>query len=1028
MNLDISRWIPAYPSQDDPDFMKKMVVKEEIREMLLDPIRDNRETPFFYNGQIMIGRWLAPWTNNRSLLIYASPGVGKTRMALAYMTMWMEHSNHRRALVLSANKTILKAFSDEVLELKDHTKVVEERKWVVGKKSSGKAIHTTRFIRTKGFENDTISLVAHIAKEKAVSEFLERIYDNYDRLIHMTMEEAEEEETIYDIYMAYTTLRNEIRERYKEYVITIDEVHIFRQSMAEDKISYSALILLLDSLRDLCPILLMTATPVVDTWKDLMSILGMLQPYDKRMELEDDVSDVEDGTMSIPDVVSKWGQNLVSYRTSEGIVPAKLPLPGLRSSYTIITSEEEEIPLSENIYPVFMSYYQTTVTTSFEIKGIIPTSLYTKNIDAVSSEAGIYSWRKYYDFVPPSIEREDGTLGFMSMDELITEDAGKYVPTMTSYLNAGQDPVFEVIWNEDGTFSKDRGLGKYAIKIAELIRLLKYNTTLQNTAGYIHTIWVEYGTKPIAAALNANGWEQYTGAGEVPITTKPKFAVIHGAGLSDTKIHNIIANFNSPNNHDGSVLRLIVGSRKSGISISFTNAQFFLEMSSTFNKSVHIQSEGRVYRKSSLEWKPRNERVIYSADIVALPSLEEDSDDPAIVQYRDDINNGIIRDTSYYAIEDGDNVLSVSPYTIEMRLNYLAQDKFDISQTALTTLRSVSIEEVYKKYLHLPSDRTSYDILYSGAEVYDMKKKIKDIISKEWISKVDINDMIQARAVASLTSSRDLVLSNYGIPAPVQDMGEYISSYRGRRSENPMSLTYNQNFFITEDIRSYNIRTISSAISIIRDSSTDEYDFFYTISSLTSGSIKMFLLEMVLAMNKSLISGTDIDVLNSRRDMILSLYSHAWNTFDPSTITHILWYMVRNGSYVSKLGITSDPEGRSRILVYNTERHTSSSIWKYETNRDKESVYLSVLARKIFDKEMEVINRAKPSDLYVHFSLSDGLIRIRQINLKDLRKSRFFLPGSPDVASFIHSLTGSTSSTNKDIYYAAKEKGILIIR
>ena len=351
-------------------------------------------------------------------------------------------------------------------------------------------------------------------------------------------------------------------------------------------------------------------------------------------------------------------------------------------------------------------------------------------------------------------------------------------------------------------------------------------------------------------------------------------------------------------------------------------------------------------------------------------------------------------------------------------MNYLAQDKFDVSQTALTTLRSVSIEEVYKKYLHLPSDRTSYDILYSGAEVYDMKKKIKDIISKEWISKVDINDMIQARAVASLTSSRDLVLSNYGIPAPVQDMGEYISSYRGRRSENPMSLTYNQNFFITEDIRSYNIRTISSAISIIRDSSTDEYDFFYTISSLTSGSIKMFLLEMVLAMNKSLISGTDIDVLNSRRDMILSLYSHAWNTFDPSTITHILWYMVRNGSYVSKLGITSDPEGRSRILVYNTERHTSSSIWKYETNRDKESVYLSVLARKIFDKEMEVINRAKPSDLYVHFSLSDGLIRIRQINLKDLRKSRFFLPGSPDVASFIHSLTGSTSSTNKDIYYS----------
>lgn len=1030
MNIDLSSFIPSYPIPDDEEFMKKMVVKEELRELLSDPTMKNTDTPFFYNGQVAIGRWMAPWTNNRRLLIFHDPGTGKTRTSISYMLMWMQYSNHKRALVISNNETSLKAFADEVVVYKQKDKELNERKWVIGKKSHGKTIASTHIVKTTGFDRKTIAIVGRIAKERGYEEYLPHIYENYSRLVTMTYEDAEDMD-MSELYDAYVGMRDEIRNIYGSHVITIDEVHVFRQGPSDNKQSYAALIFLLDALRDISPIVIMTATPIVDTWRDLMSVIGMLYGPSERVEIEEDVRDVERGDLSIEEVVSKWGRGIVSYRSSAGIVPAKMPLPGYRSDFRLVTNGGEEIPLNDNMYPVFMSYYQTTFTSSYEVKGAKPASLDPTSINAVSEEAGIYSWRKYYDFVPPAIEREDGSVEFMSMDDLIVEDQGRYVPSRVSYLNGGQDPVFEVIWNEDNTYSKERGLGKYACKIAELIRLLRDDPTLQGKAGYAHSIWVEYGTKPIAAALNMNGWEQYTGSGEVSASKKPKFAVIHGQDLSSTKINNIIDVYNRDENQGGNILRLIVGSRKSGISLSFINAEFFIELSSTFNKSVHIQSEGRVLRASSLEWKNKNERVVYTLSMVALPYLDETSDDPGILEYKDDISDGIIRDIDYYAIDDAGEALPASPYTIEMRLYYLAQEKYDVSQVALNTLKDISIEENYKRYRHLPSDKISYNLIYADTVIDRLKKATIDIISSRWAVRFDPNDMTQAKAMASLVSEHTLALSPYGMPAPIRDIGDVISAYRGSRSSTPLSLIYNDTFFITEDMRTYNARTVHTGIDILRESPTTEYDFYHHLSSLAPTNVKMFLLEQSLSRDPNIVDSSDMKIIDSRKGMILSLYRQMWDIFSPSVLFHILWYTIRNGSYVSKLGITADPLGRSRTLPYDLTTKTSISIWRYETNTDTESIYLSNLARKIYDTEIEVINNMKRQNYkyYVHFSLSDGTIRIRDVNLADLRKSKFYLSNDPHVQDFISKIvTTRSDSIDRDIYYGAKEKGILMIR
>lgn len=42
-------------------------------------------------------------------------------------------------------------------------------------------------------------------------------------------------------------------------------------------------------------------------------------------------------------------------------------------------------------------------------------------------------------------------------------------------------------------------------------------------------------------------------------------------------------------------------------------------MSADFNKTTRIQAKGRVFRADSLSWLPREERIVYTASIVALP-------------------------------------------------------------------------------------------------------------------------------------------------------------------------------------------------------------------------------------------------------------------------------------------------------------------------------------------------------------------------------------------------------------------------
>jgi hypothetical protein len=89
--------------------------------------------------------------------------------------------------------------------------------------------------------------------------------DSYRKLIHENRE----------------SLIDRIRKKYATFSIIIDEVHTLRYT-GDTKQNYEYLMIFLDAVRDICPALTMTATPVVNSWKDAFSIIGMMYPADIR--------------------------------------------------------------------------------------------------------------------------------------------------------------------------------------------------------------------------------------------------------------------------------------------------------------------------------------------------------------------------------------------------------------------------------------------------------------------------------------------------------------------------------------------------------------------------------------------------------------------------------------------------------------------------------------------------------------------------------------------------------------------------
>jgi len=1101
----LAQFIVSYPERDDPNYHQEMGTKLEFRELLLlkDAGAENEDDPFFYNYQALVGRWWAPWTNNRIGLLRWDPGSGKTRGAFIFALMWMRHSSHKKAIFISNSDIVLRAIEDEVVKYNNYDVELEKGIYKQGRRGHGKTIRKSRYVKKQGFERYNIVAFMNRARE--------RFQEAKDKGLYNTIEEY-------------------LRDTFKDYVVIVDEVHGLR-GVTKDKQQYNDIITFLDAVRGQCPTLLMTATPIVNTWKDIFSIIGMMHGPEVRCEINEAIKGIKTYTKvqseidSIDQLVYKYSQGLVSDRRSTGVVPAKVALPGpynfddgTQIKYSIVNSveeREERIDLEENIFPLFMSGYQTEFTSLIEGKDGLDDSDMTNTAGSIlkdlSSNNNLYlNLRLAYDFATPIIEGESTA----AREDLIYQDTTTkhYYPTNSAiirrrgeedeniFLIAWRPPTPEELnmWNnvllnyyekenirrgdnryilfdrDNVRFPRtDTGLGKYSIKYAYLIWMMRYHPLLQSIPGYVHTLWVEMGTKLIAAALNTNHWEQYVGNEPIDRASLnergiviPRFAIIDGSTKS-THITRIIEAFNSPANRDGSILKMVLGSRKSGISISLTNGQFFIELSPDFNKATRIQSEGRVFRADSLAWMRSLgiRRRVFTADILALPSVFVDDDESMEIneQYISDIQSGLLRNQDYDIVRTVDvsgvnRTYTVNPVTIEARMYQLSEIKYSMGRIASSALERASIETIINFHRDMPVDTTTHALLYGANRRRDIRRDIMETIPNQWVYRLNPRNMYVMRTAADLVSNHTLATTRYGMPRPIQSFSNIITATRDpqvsgnnyNRDSAPsslgqLSLIYERNFFLVEEQKGYASNAVKNTMSLIMRSPLDRFDFYRYLADANVGDSKAIALEMALVMPEGVLTQQELTEFNMRRDLILSLFQSFWNAFGGGRIVHVLWYGVKSNSYLSKLGINNTASLKTRMITYDISTDplstgTTSNRWKYIESTDREAIYLSSLSRNITQLEKDARDRAQPYGYYVHFSIYDGELRLREIYMEDKRKSKTFvvdLNTVPEVTSSIMGMSiedihdqydNDVQQFKKDFFHRAEQLRILIIR
>ena len=263
---DIIDFLPIYPDIDDKNFNTKISEKKEFYDYKLEPYEKFPEKPGdLFNHQKLISRFFSSNTPYDQLLLFHDMGTGKTCTSVACIEQIKEeNSTFRGAYIFTKGELLHKNYKhDLILKCTKHIKkkvkesYIEEPKYYNKKTAKGGLSYTKikEYYNFKTFQTFASSL------------------SNKD-----------------DDY---------IIENYSNYIIVIDEVHNIRKSGYIDDIDddddeekkeemikiYNQFHRFLHLIKN-CKILLMSGTPMKDTFDEIADIMNLILPLNNQMVIK----------------------------------------------------------------------------------------------------------------------------------------------------------------------------------------------------------------------------------------------------------------------------------------------------------------------------------------------------------------------------------------------------------------------------------------------------------------------------------------------------------------------------------------------------------------------------------------------------------------------------------------------------------------------------------------------------------------------------------------------------------------------
>lgn len=782
-----------YPYLDEIDF-GQLLDKYEFKDDL------KREYIYQEPRQLFLSKYLSKNTIYDNLLVYWKTGTGKTAVAITIAESFKEYVSNmgKKILILTKNENIEKNFRNELITEISKNEYLSD---------------TERENLLYGDSNKYKQLKSNVNRR------INKIYDfrTYRTFVNQVIGMKEFQKDTYGLSMKKKqrdTKGQEVRKtvtsskgltNLNNTLIIIDEAHNIKsgdfynalKSILEKSVNYR--------------LVLLTATPMFDTSKDIVSIANILNINNpskliksdkimKKTQPESELlkTEIYSFTKKGKEMINNAFLGKVSYLdVNTQMYPEKVymgePVLDKEGSVKVIKCE-----MSLHQY----KYYKKIIRSDSDVK-------YNKNID------------KTIDVISNKEILEE-TTHVSKSDSLYknSSDASTFVFSNGLFGKEG----FDVAFNKNGTLKEEfkdsfKGitLKKNSAKLYNLLNNVKIGTSMNGTI-FIYSNYVNNGgTELIKHLLLNNGYKLYSKG--------KKIESGHSFILFDDSIKSEIRDeqkkiFNSSANKNGDIIKIIVGSPIISEGITLKNVRQIHILEPSWNMSKKYQIEGRGIRHKSHELlAPEDRRV----DIYAYCSIHSkdpkgifiDKEKYILSEQKDRSIKSVERLLKKIAIDCSYN--SPNPNYI----HYTSDCDYDKCEYTCNIKKSGNIDK--STYNYFIDDFDEFDISFNTTIIKELFQEyfiwnIQDIIStiKKKSNNIISNESIY-KTLIDLVETKELLTDKYDREGFIIQKGSFFIF-------NPLDIDietslYSKMMDFEQDINQYNLSEYLKLKDIILDKS-----------------------------------------------------------------------------------------------------------------------------------------------------------------------------------------------------------------
>jgi hypothetical protein len=532
----------AYPSIEDNEFLQKLLSKREFAESLQStwkPSSDICSTEKVFEVtavQRFVSNLLSPKTPYMSALLYHGVGVGKTCSGVQIAEAWLETFPHEKAIIV-APPTIQAGFIRTIFDIKNVRLGTNENEpnTVTSQCTGDLYLRLSNTLYERDLQKIEKQVLRVIQKRYQIFGYI--AFANYIKKILKPLEK------IKDTEKALQKKKDELRKEFSGKLLIVDEAHNLRD-IAElpDTIDLETVVgsddesvggesdeqdknggkILTPFLTDVIKyseglkLVLMTATPMYNSYREIIFIINLLLMNDKKATIkEDDIfirgtSQIKaEGEKLLGDIAHCY----ISYMRGEN--PMSFPIRLFPFEYPKIEKYPSMNIRGNRITDDFdTSFVNNMPIVNIQLKGdsykasrmFINELQQSKEADGGISSIYITRLMQASNLVVPSVRVDGETDAYMTEQSAI-EEMRKRTDIQSLELHFTKEVVggelrYRAIRENGAEWLAYDNIEQYSPKIHYLLDKLKTSRGVS----FVYSRFVPNGAIPIALALEANGY------------------------------------------------------------------------------------------------------------------------------------------------------------------------------------------------------------------------------------------------------------------------------------------------------------------------------------------------------------------------------------------------------------------------------------------------------------------------------------------------------------------------------------------